>query len=154
MNLGNPPYPKLREQMKPDIYGRLPHPDHIKQWAMENRWSERRDEIHGKASIMIDEELVNQTVQMWKEHAEAARKVRQQALEYIEVNGFDSSASAIQAIKWAQEEERKTRGAEAFIAQVKNSSNEDLLDTIRGLIDRQASTEDIIDAPMEEKKEE
>lgn len=147
ITLGCPSYLKLQEQLQPDVYGRVPHDDLIKKWASENRWGERRDEINGQASIVIQTELVNQTVQMWREHAEAAAKVRRSALAYIEENGFDGSASAIQALKWAQEEERKTRGAEAFITQVKNSSNEDLLDTIRGLLDRQNSTEGIIDAP-------
>lgn len=92
---------------------------------------------------------------MWKEHAEAAAKVRKEALAYIEEKGFDSSASAIAAIKWAQEEERKTRGAEAFIASIKNASNEDLLERVRRLTERHVSTaeEDNIVDVTEEKIE-
>lgn len=133
--------------MKPDINGRIPHAEHVKVWAMENRWSERRDELLAKASQRMEDELVSQTVKMWREHAEAARVIAREALAYIQQAGFDTTASAVSAIKWAQEEERKTRGAEAFLEQVKNADNDKLVDIVRQLATRKAATdEDIVDA--------
>jgi hypothetical protein len=144
----------LHEQLKPDANGRIPHAEHVKVWAMENRWSERRDELLVKASERMEDELVSQTVKMWREHAEAAHVVAREALAFIKEHGFDTTASAVSAIKWAQEEERKTRGAEAFLEQVKNADNDKLLSMVRELAVRKANTDgDIVDA-LEEMAEE
>jgi hypothetical protein len=129
-----------------DEFDRIPSHEQLKNWGSKYSWSARRDAIEADASQKMHVVLVDQTVSMWKAHAEAAREVAMIALEKIRTDGFDSSASAISAIKWAQEEERKTRGAEAFIEKLKNSSNSDLLDTIRELMERSAATEDVVDA--------
>lgn len=102
----------------------------------------------------MDDELVDQTVAMWRRHAEAAHVVAVEALAKIRKDGFDTTASAVSAIKWAQEEERKTRGAEAFLEQVKNADNEKLINMVRELAVRKANTDsDIVDA-LEEMAEE
>jgi len=96
--------------------------------------------------MQMEDELVSQTVRMWREHAEAARVVAREALAFIKDHGFDTTASAVSAIKWAQEEERKTRGAEAFLEQIKNADNDKLTDIVRQLATRKATTdEDIVD---------
>lgn len=119
-------------------------------WASEYRWQERKDALNTRALEIAEKNLIEKQVSMWKEHAEAAAAVRTKALEHIKVNGFDSSASAVQAIKWAQEEERKTRGAEAFIESVKNKSNDELMTMIRSLAERQLSTDEIIEVEAED----
>lgn len=133
-----------------DQEGRIPSYQQFINWANEYRWQERKDALDARALEKAEENLINKQVAMWKEHADAAAKIRKEALAYIEEHGFDSSTSAIQAIKWAQEEERKTRGAEAFIESVKNKSNDELISMIRGLAERQLSTEDIIEAEQED----
>lgn len=96
----------------------------------------------GKAAVVMEENLVKQTIEMWKRHADAAQEVAFLALDYIRIKGFDSSSSAVKAIEWAQEEERRTRGAEALIESIKQESNEDLIETIRNLASRKLSTDD------------
>lgn len=87
----------------------------------------------------MEDELVKQQVLMWKEQASRARAIAESAFDYLKETGFDSSASAVSGLKWAQEEERKTRGAEAFITSVKDASTDQLLQTIRQLAERHAS---------------
>ena len=137
--------------MSPDVHGRIPHPEHIKMFAAANRWQERKDELLARASAIMEQQLVDDQVAMWKRQAENAKEVGIDAFKYLKAEGFDSSASAIAAIKWAQEEERKTRGAEKFITLIKDSSNDEVLETVRRLLTRKASTEetegDVIDIP-------
>ena len=101
--MGCPSYKLLHESLKPDINGRIPHIEHMKLWASEGRWAERRDELVARASLKMEEELVDQTVAMWRRHAEAAHIVAVEALAKIREDGFDTTASAVSAIKWAQE---------------------------------------------------
>lgn len=135
-----------------DEAGRVPGIEILKNFASEHGWRARKDALEAEASAQMDIILVEETVSMWKQHAEAAREVALKALDYIRQEGFDSSSSAISAIKWAQEEERKTRGADAFITTIKNKSSQDLLEAVRELMERSAETEDIVD--METKEEE
>lgn len=109
-------------------------------------WQARKDELNGEAIIRAEESLVEKQVEMWKEHAELARKVRDEAWKYIEERGFDSSSSAIRAIEWAQEEERRTRGVEAFYAAVKDKSSDELLAMVRSMAERQLAEGEIIEA--------
>lgn len=144
---GGPEYKVFCETnpLPPDEFGRVPSHYQVTNWARDYGWQERKDSLSARALEKAEENLIQRQVQMWKEHADAAAVVRKEALDYIKVKGFDSSASAVQALKWAQEEERKTRGAEAFIAAVKDKSNDELITMIRGLADRQLTGEDIIE---------
>lgn len=151
---GCPTWGELQAKIPADERGRVPHKDHISRWAQENQWRIRADELNGRAIQKAEDNLVAGQVAMWAEHADRAREVASQAFDYIKERGFDSSASAIQALKWAQEEERKTRGAEAFIAIVKDKSNDDLIKMVRDLATRQlSSAEEIVDVTAEEPDE-
>lgn len=134
----------------PDELGRIPVYEQIRSWAGEYRWHERKEELNSIALVKAEKNLVDGQVRMWARHASFAQKVGDAAYQHILKNGFDSSASAIQALKWAQEEERKTRGAEAFIESVKNKSNDELLTMIRNLAERQLTTEEIIEIETED----
>jgi hypothetical protein len=136
----------VREGCPPDEYGRIPAASQITVFASDYRWQERKEALNARALEVAEENLIENQVQMWKRHADFAQQVGKTAYDYILENGFDSSASAIQALKWAQEEERITRGADAFFKSVKNKSNDELMTMIRSLAERQLSPEDIIEA--------
>jgi len=151
---GRPSINKLLEHLTEkgvkDEHGRIPSYDQLRDWSGEYAWHDRGDALLAKASAKMEIKLVDKTVEMWDIHADAAREVALKALDHIREHGFDSSASAVQAIKWAQEEERKTRGAKEFITAVKNSSSENLMETIRELMERSSATEDVVDAETKE----
>lgn len=150
LELGQPSFRVLRENVKPDVQGRIPHEDHLNRWSHQYKWYERRDEIQGKAALVVENKLVEKTVEMWGRHADNAQKVIDIAITHILENGFDTSASAVAALKWAQDEERRTRGAEALIENIKSSDNETIIEKIRKLAERRASTDDVIDAETPE----
>lgn len=103
----------------------------------------------GRAVIKAENNLVEKQVQMWQEQAERAHEVSKLAYEHIKEKGFDTTASAVQALKWAQEEERKTRGVEAFYQAVKEKSNDELVQMIRSLAERQLSDDEVIEVTEE-----
>ena len=140
----------VRDGIPADEFGRTPHASQITTWAGQYRWQERKDALNAQALELAEKSLIENQVEMWKRHADFAQKVGKEAYDYILEHGFDSSASAIQALKWAQEEERITRGADSFYKSVKNKSNDELLAMVRGLAERQLSAEDIIDADTTE----
>src|SRR5512139_373102 len=155
MALGCPALVELQKKVDLDEYGRRPAVKRFLEWSTEGSWRERKDAILGKASAIMETELVDETVKMWRKHASVADQVGSAAYRYIQEHGFDSSTSALQALKWAQEEERKTRGAEALVSTIRNAANEDLVSEIRKLAARQLNVdEDAIDAVTEDKNEE
>ena len=153
---GCPNFRKLHDLMIEkefkDEYGRIPYYDILRIWSSERDWSFRREGLDEKAAEKMDVVLVDQTVEMWKAHAEAAREVALKALAHVREHGFDTSASAVAAIRWAQEEERKTRGAEAFITTLKNADNQDIVEMVRELMERSSATDDVVDGEASEEK--
>lgn len=157
---GRPTWSKLQGIIDTDEYNRLPHVEYLARWAREREWTVRADEIEGKAVVVSENNLIEHTVEMWQRHASVAGEVAMKAFQYIQENGFDNSMSALQALKWAQEEERKTRGAEALVSTIKNAANEDLLETVRNLAARQLNidanddnpTIDVAEVPDAEEK--
>lgn len=151
ISLGCPSLVDLQKKVDLDEYGRRPPLSRFKEWMTEGNWRERRDAINGRASAIMETELVDETVKMWQKHASVADAVGAEAFAYIQEHGFDSSASALQALKWAQEEERKTRGAEALVSTIRNAANEDLVSEIRKLAARQLNVdEDTVDAEVKD----
>ena len=154
-SLGGPEYKAFfKGDIPADEFGRIPSYEAIQNFARDYRWQERKDELNGRAVMKAEEAMVERQFQMWKEHADAAAEVRREALAYIKEHGFDTSASAVQAIKWAQEEERRTRGVEEFYKTVKDKSNDQLLDMIRALAERQLSGDEIIEVVDEKESAE
>lgn len=153
-SLGFPSYKDLAKKVTPDENSRIPHVSMFKTWAEEGDWRARKDQIEGRAAIITEEILVEETVKMWREHASNAAMVKDIAAYHIQENGFDNSTSALNALKWAQEEERKTRGAEALVSTIRNAANEDLVTRIRKLAARQLNVDDeAIDAEETETRE-
>ena len=157
---GCPSWNSMRDKLDADEYGRVPHVVYLRQWAANRGWYERKDAIMTKAQLQMEDALALQTVEMWKRQAMQAAEVSDKAFKYIIENGFDSSSSAIRALEWAHEEERKTLGAESFLAAIKDSSSHDLIKTIRQLAERQAAIEenqgdiiDLDDVPEDTKEE-
>lgn len=155
MALGCPALVELQKKVDLDEYGRRPAVKRFLEWSTEGSWRERKDAILGKASAIMETELVDETVKMWRKHASVADQVGTIAYQHIEEHGFDNSGQALNALKWAQEEERKTRGAEALVSTIRNAANEDLVSEIRKLAARQLNVdEDAIDAEVKPDEEE
>ena len=145
---------KTREIIPVDEKGRKPNYPMISRWMKELEWNEKADEMDAKAMILVEDILVNQKADMLKRQAIDAFALANAAREYLLTDGFDSSASAVNAYFKATEEERVTRGIGEFIKKVSAMSNSDLEQEIIRLTRRaEDSGQVILDAEIEDKKE-
>lgn len=136
---------RTREIIPVDEKGRKPNYPMLSRWMKELEWNEKADEMDAKAMILVEEVLVNQKAEMLKRQAMDAFAIANAAREYLlGEDGFDTSASAVNAYFKATEEERVTRGIGEFIKKVSAMSNSDLEQEIIKLTRRAEDSGQII----------
>jgi len=123
--------------------GKTPEKSTVKQWAKEYGWQERADGMTALAVQKAEDMLITQKAEMLKRQAMDAFEVAVKAKEHIIVNGFDTTSSAVAALKWATEEERTARGVSEMMIRVSKMSKEELEARAIKLLQR---TNDVIDA--------
>lgn len=146
---------RIRDIIPEDVFGRKPVVSMIDAWRKEKMWDFRADELDVKAIAIVDNDLVMQKVEMLRRHAERARTLSEKAMDFLIEDGFDSSASAVNAYFRGTEEERLTRGIGDMIVKMSKMSDADLKDEIIKRLQRAAENDQIIDsAPIDTESEE
>jgi hypothetical protein len=74
-------------------------------------------------------------------------EVGKSAKEHLLANGFDTSASAVNALKWAQEEERTVRGVSEMMVKISKMTPEELMKEAAKLLKRNS---EVVDGETEE----
>ena len=146
-SLGRPSStPRLLETLKEDELGRKPAAVVLNEWKKERNWDFRADDLDARAIAITEDALVLQKAEMLKRHADAAKRVAEKALEFLQDEGFDSSASAVQAYFKGTEEERIVRGIGDMIVRMSKMTEGDLKQNIEALLKRANDNDQIIDA--------
>ena len=124
---------------------KLPSLSTIERWMVSGAWEARADELDARVHEQTDLELINSKAKMLKEHLEQAKQVTMKALEYIRVDGFDSSSAAVNAFFKGLEEQRKTQGFSDLLEKLESMTNNQVRDEIISLINRATENDQIID---------
>lgn len=136
----------------PEFEGGRPTPEMLNQWKVHNAWIDRANFLDDEVRTKMERELVEMRVEMMKRHAEIAKEVIEMAIEKLRDGGFDTSASAVQALKVAFEEEKRSRGAEVSLTKLNEMNDEQLSAAFRQLTG-QISGVDTVDGEVEEEFE-
>lgn len=139
---------RIREIIPEDVYRRKPVVSMIDAWRKDKMWDFRADELDAKALAIVDNDLVMQKVEMLRRHAERARTISEKAMDSLIVDGFDSSASAVNAYFRGTEEERLTRGIGDMIVKMSKMSDADLKDEIIKRLQRASENNQIIETEV------
>lgn len=91
---------------------------------------------------------------MFEKHAEAASKWQEAAWKHIQEEGFDSSASAVQAYFKAVETERQSLGISQLMVKMQDMDDTQLKDEFIRLINRGSENDQIIDVDETPEKKE
>lgn len=134
-----------------DEHGRKPGNPVIYKW-MEETWKLRADELDAKAVQIADDSLIIKKAEMLKAQAERGETLQKKGIEYIESSGFDSAASAVQAVIRGAELERTSRGIGELIVKMAKMSDGDLKDEIMKRL-QILSDDTPVDAEVEEQSE-
>jgi hypothetical protein len=132
----------------PEVEGKKPSTTKLRSFRDGYGWVERADGLNAKAIEKTEVALVDKRAEMFLRQIETALAVGEKAREQILLDGFDSSASAVNALKWAQEEERTVRGVSEMMVKISKMSPEELMKEAAKLLKR--SSEAVIDVEAEE----
>lgn len=131
-----------------DELGRKPNKNVIYKW-MNETWNLRADELDAKAVQLADDSLIIQKAEMLKAQAIRGETLQKKGIEYIETEGFDSAASAVQAVIRGAELERVSRGVGDLLVRMAKMSEGDLKEEIMKRL-QILSDDSAIDAEVKE----
>jgi len=136
-SMGTPPsIQRLWEALPENAEGRKPGVALLRTIRDTYGWVERSDALNARAIAKVEEQLVNQKSEMLKRQAQSAFEIGEMAKEHLLRDGFDTSASAVNALKWAQEEERTVRGVSEMMIKISKMSPEELMQEAAKLLKR------------------
>lgn len=104
-------------------------------WYKNDAWVARADASDIELAKKTDRELIKVRMDMMKRHAKQARDIADKAFEYLQEQGYDSSASAVTAWVKSVEEEKKSTGMQIALTEVFALGDDDLkkkLDQLMG----------------------
>lgn len=142
----------LRQRI-PEENGRRPNLSMLNKWRVELMWDFWADLMDSKALEIAEENLIIQKANMLKRHAEKALQLQDEAMAYLLEEGFDSSASAVNAIIKGAELERTSRGIGDAIIKMAQMTNDELKDEILKLVARAGENGQIVDADIVPEKD-
>ena len=126
----------LQEALPETPEGKKPGVAFLRQVRDTYGWIERADALNARAIAKVEETLVTQKSEMLKRQAETAFTIGKLAENYLLSDGFDTSASAVNAIKWAQEEERTVRGVSEMMIKISKMTPDELMAEAAKLLKR------------------
>lgn len=128
-----------------DELGRKPNIPAINKWRNEQIWDAWADEMDAKAELIAEDELVNQRLVMLKRQASIGAELQTKAIDHLREHGFDTSASAVSAIKLGIATERTSKGISDRLVKLAELSDEQLTIEAQKLLDKALESGEIID---------
>lgn len=139
----------LQENIPESPEGKKPGLALLRQYKNTYGWVERADALNAKAIEKVEHQLIDMKSDMLKRQAESAYKIAKLAENYLLENGFDTAASAVNAIKWAQEEERTVRGVSEMMIKISKMTPDELMAEAAKLLKRNSEVIDIVPEEMD-----
>jgi hypothetical protein len=139
-----------------DVYDRIPNKQNVNKWRREDMWDFWADDLDSRSMIIVEDDLIAQRIEMLKRHADVGFTLVAKGIEFLSSGTFDSSSSAVTAIKVGVEIERTSRGVSEFMARTAQMDNGAVKDEITKLLARAAENNQLgtIDAELVPEKEE
>lgn len=135
----------FQKEVPDDEYGRKPDYHTISDWRNEQMWDAWADSLDAEADKMVEDVLVNQRLVMLKEQAARGHELQMKGMEHLRTKGFDTSASAVSAIKLGVDVERTSRGISDRMVKFTKISDEQLTEETQKLLEEALESGEIID---------
>lgn len=123
---------------KPGIY-------ELRNWRKEENWDFKSDIVDAEVEERSLDLIVQKKHELLKIQLEQVTIVAQKALDFLRVDGFDSSSSAVQAFYRGMEEQRKIAGFSDLLEKLESMTNNQVRDEIIALINRATENDQIIE---------
>ena len=146
---------KLKEDKTTDEHGRIPTNIMVAKWMRELSWHIWADEMDAKAMVLVEDDLIMRKVAMLKEQANRGFELQIMGMKSLREDGFDSSSSAVQAVKVGVDIERTARGIGEMILKLAKMDDDTLVNEIQKELSKGVSGQVIeADELVEEKEDE
>ena len=133
---GRPRANRLADKLPVAENGNAPNSHTIDKWIKNEGWNGRADATDIEVQKQTDRKLVEMRMDMMKRHAKQARDIAESAYDFLQKEGYDSSASAVTAWVKAVEEEKKSTGMQIALTEVFSLSDDDLKKKLDQLMNR------------------
>lgn len=143
---GRPTIPDLLALIPEDTNGRKPSKVVMLKWKNEEGWDAEADIMDAKAIVVSDDFLIRQKSEMLMRQANIGFVLQEIGLRALISGGFDSSSSAVQAIRVGSELERTSMGIGEMIVKMAKMSDADLEQEIVKQIQRASDAGQVVDA--------
>jgi hypothetical protein len=151
---GRPTDSNLYELLSPDEQGNKPSYPTLVRWRKDFDWESRADILDAQAIQKHDDALIQKKVEMLTRHYNDAVSLATKAKEHLMMDGFDSSAAAVNAYFRGTEEQRNVEGLGELLNKLGKMTNEQISALIFDNIRRMSANDQVIDVPLEEKEDE
>lgn len=138
-------YKILDKLPKDNLTGRIPDVSSIQKWRIKYGWDAQADELDEKALVLVQNDLIQRKADMLSRQADIGFQLQYLGMAYLVSGSFDSSASAVQAIKVGAELERSSRGISDLIMKISKMSDDELQQEILNQISRASESGQIVE---------
>lgn len=140
-----PAMDRLQELIPVAENGHKPTSLKLRGWRIKYDWDMKADIVDAKVEEQSLDLLVQKKHELLKIQLEQVTTVATKALEFLKVDGFDSSSSAVQAFYRGMEEQRKIAGFSDLLEKLESMTNNQVRDEIIALITRGADNNQIVE---------
>jgi hypothetical protein len=141
--LGKPKIGEIVDKIPADEHGRIPTKFALSRWRNQEGWDWRADILDTRVQSEVDNQLVATKVLMLKEQASKGRELQVLGMEHIRENGFDSTSSAVAAVIKGADMEKTSRGLSDALLKIAHMTEDQLKESIMGLLTRESEAETI-----------
>jgi hypothetical protein len=121
----------LKKDNVTDEHGRFPTNIMVAKWMRELSWHIWADEMDAKAMVLVEDDLIMRKVAMLRQQAERGFELQMMGMKSLREDGFDSSSSAVQAVKVGVDIERTARGIGEMILKLAKMDDDTLVNEIQ-----------------------
>lgn len=114
----------------------------LQNWIAENGWDARAEALDLEVSQKMDLTIIDERIQMFREHAEIGREIKDFGLGYLRRKGIKTDMAALRAIADGIQIERSSRGLADSLARLAELDDTRLLKEINKLLEAGQNTID------------
>lgn len=142
--------PKFANSLPEDEKGERPTFKAIEKWRDNYGWMERADILDAEISKALQDQVINERIEMYKEHVQVADSLIEKGKTYLKDHEIDDMTDALKAISMGVEIHRVSVGQVALGHKILSMNDDQLTRELKKLLSSKAQDDEFIDAEAED----
>lgn len=140
----------LMEKIPESPNGRKPSEGTIKNWALQDNWSDRANGMDGQIARAMDNTIIDKRIEMYKHHAQIGQDMVEMGMQFLRENGIKSDQAALRAITDGVDIQRQSIGLAEALSKISTMDNDQLTRELQKLIGKPQMGDDDVTVTPEE----